>query len=144
MDTPFNFLAGLPAPTNGLSLGEKLAQAILGRPWISSLLACLPSTVEPAILSTSLSRPPLSHTLLREAVANFRLPLSSPNVCLGPNDRVAVVLPTGPEVSPACGAPMHDKIDLLSYTERPCYPIYLHLSYMCANESQLHRPRAPR
>ena len=46
MDTPFDFLAALPAPAKGLSpLGEQLAQAIGERPWIDSLLACLPSTL---------------------------------------------------------------------------------------------------
>ncbi len=98
MDTPFNFLAALPPPANGLSLGEQLAQAIAERPWIDSLLACLPSTTHPAIFSTSQSRPPLSHTQIRDTVANFRLPSSYPNTGFGPNDRIAVVLPTGPEV----------------------------------------------
>jgi hypothetical protein len=98
MDTPFNFLAALPSPANGLSLGEQLAQAIAERPWVDSLLACLPSSSQPAIFSTNLSRPPLSHTQLRDTLANFRLPSSSPTTHLGPNDRVAVVLPTGPEV----------------------------------------------
>ena len=96
MNNPFSFLAMLPAPPTGL--GEQLAQAIARRPRIDSLLACLPSTPQPAILSTSLSRPPLTHAQLRRAVATFRLPSSSPNVPLGRNDRVAVVLPTGPEV----------------------------------------------
>lgn len=99
MSIPLSFLATLPAPSSGLSLGEHLAQAIERRPRIDSLLACLPSTPQPAILSTSLSRPPLTHAQLRHAVANFCLPSSSPNVRLGRNDRVAVVLPTGPEVS---------------------------------------------
>jgi hypothetical protein len=98
MNIPFSFLATLPGPASGLSLGEHLAQAIEKRPRIDSLLACLPSTAQPAILSTSLSRPALTHTQLRHAVANFRLPSSSPSVRLGRNDRVAVVLPTGPEV----------------------------------------------
>ena len=101
MDTPFDFLATLPAPANGLSIGEQLAQAIAERPWVDSLLACLPSTTQPAILSTSQSRPPLSHTQLRDIVANFSLPSSCPNTRFGPNDRIAVVLPTGPEVSHA-------------------------------------------
>lgn len=96
MNNPFSFLAMLPAPPAGL--GEQLAQAIARRPRIDSLLACLPSTTQPAILSTGLSRPPLTHAQLRNAVATFRLPTSSPNLRLGPNDRVAVVLPTGPEV----------------------------------------------
>ena len=98
MDTPFNFLAALPTPAHGLSLGEQLAQTISQRPHLNSLLACLPFTAQPAIVSTSLSRPPLTHAQLRDAVANFRLPSSSPNTRLGRNDRVAVVLPTGPEV----------------------------------------------
>lgn len=98
MDTPLNFLATLPNPVNGLSLGEQLARAIVERPRINSLLACLPTTTRPSILSTAPSRPPLTHAQLRDVVANFRLPLSFPTACLGPNDRVAVVLPTGPEV----------------------------------------------
>lgn len=98
MDTPFHFLAALPAPANGLSLGDQLAQAIEDRPCVDSLLACLPSTPQPAIFSTSLSRPPLTHAQLCHSIANFRLPSSSPKTRLGPNDRIAVVLPTGPEV----------------------------------------------
>jgi len=98
MDTPFNFLAALPPPANGLSLGEQLDQAIAERPQVDSLLACLPSTPQPAIFSANLFRPPLSHTQLRDTVANFRLPSSHPETRLGLNDRVAVVLPTGPEV----------------------------------------------
>ena len=100
MDTPFHFLAALPAPANGLSLGDQLAQAIDERPWVDSLLACLPSTPQPAIFSTSLSRPPLTHAQLCHSIANFRLPSSCPKTRLGPNDRIAVVLPTGPEVCP--------------------------------------------
>jgi hypothetical protein len=61
MDTPFHFLAALPAPANGLSLGEQLTQAISERPWVDSLLACFPSTAQPAILSTNLIAPS-SHT----------------------------------------------------------------------------------
>ena len=98
MNNPFGFLATLPAPPGGFSLGEQLARSIAKRPRIDSLLACLSSTAQPAIHSTSLSRPPLTHAQLRQAVANFRLPSSSPNTRLGRNDRVAVVLPTGPEV----------------------------------------------
>lgn len=105
MDTPLNFLATLPAPANGLSLGEQLVQAIEERPWIDSLLACLPSTTRSSILSTTPSRPPLTHAQLRDVVANFRLPSSSPNTRLGPNDRIAVVLPTGPEVRNPYGPP---------------------------------------
>jgi hypothetical protein len=97
---PFSFLPTLPPSPAGLSLGEQLARAIAERPWVDSLLACLPSTTHPAILSTSLSRPPLTHAQLRHAVATFRLPSFGPNPSLGPNDRVAVVLPTGPEVWP--------------------------------------------
>jgi|SRR5258706_4738231 len=105
MSIPFRFLATLSPPASGLSLGEQLAQAIERRPRFDSLLACLPSTAQPAILSTSLSRLPLTHAQLRHAVANFRLPSSSPNVRLGRNDRVAVLLPTGPEVGmPYCCA----------------------------------------
>ena len=106
MDTPFNFLAALPAPANGISLGEQLTQAIAERHWIDSLLACLPSTTRPAILSTSPSRPPLTHAQLRDTIANFRLPSFCSNTCLGPNDRIAVVLPTGPEVCHSIGALM--------------------------------------
>jgi hypothetical protein len=105
MSSPFSFLATLPPPPAGLSLGEQLARTIAKRPWVDSLLACLPSSTHPAILSTSPSRPPLTHAQLRHAVANFRIPSSSPNASLGRNDRVAVVLPTGPEVWPywVCG-----------------------------------------
>ena len=105
---PFSFLATLPAPPAGASLGEQLAHNIAKRPRIDSLLACLPSNTRPAILSPSLSRPPLTYAQLRHAIATFRLPSSSPspNERLGRNDRVAVVLPTGPEVRYAIFGPV--------------------------------------
>ena len=114
MDTPFDFLAALPAPASGLSLGEQLAQTIAQRPWIDSLLACLPSTPRPAILSASPSpsRPPLTHAQLRDTIANFSLPSSSSYTRLGPNDRIAVVLPTGPEV---CYEPWLVCLSMLTY-----------------------------
>ena len=118
MDTPFNFLTALPPPANGLSLGEQLAQAIAERPRVDSLLACLPSTTQPAIFSTSPSRPPLTHTQLRDTIANFCLPSSSPDTRLGPNDRIAVVLPTGPEVRHA-HARGEDRTNLIWVSRTP-------------------------
>ena len=146
MDTPYDFLPALPAPAEGLSLGEQLAQAIAERPWIDSLLACLPSSTQPAILSTSQSRPPLTHTQLRDTVANFRLPSSSPNARLGPNDRIAIVLPTGPEV--CCPHLLVAEAVLIYFLllclERPCSSGYFRLSHVCADECQLHCPGTSR
>ncbi|KAJ7700217.1 hypothetical protein B0H14DRAFT_3651598, partial [Mycena olivaceomarginata] len=64
---------------------------------ITTLLDCLPSTLSPALYSPDLSRRPLLHDTLRYFVQHFVLPHSASHDPLGPNDRVMIVLPTGPE-----------------------------------------------
>ncbi|KAF7317849.1 Peroxisomal-coenzyme A synthetase [Mycena kentingensis (nom. inval.)] len=80
--------AQTPSPTD--SLGDILARTVPDR--VASLLDCLPSTSAPALFSPDLSRQPLAHDALRSFVQHFALPVQ-----LGPNDRVVVALPTGPE-----------------------------------------------
>ncbi|KAK7062500.1 peroxisomal-coenzyme a synthetase [Favolaschia claudopus] len=64
---------------------------------VATLLDCLPSTSEPAIHSPDPSRPPLTHKEIKNFVQHFSLPHSPSHQPLGPNDRIMVVLPTGPE-----------------------------------------------
>lgn len=84
----------IPSPTH--SLGDSLASLITGSSGINSLLDCLCSTSEPAIHSPDTPCLPLRHNELHSFVATFRLPYSRGNG-LGPNDRVMLVLPSGPE-----------------------------------------------
>ncbi|KAJ6605825.1 AMP-dependent synthetase and ligase [Mycena sp. CBHHK59/15] len=93
---PLSFLRRLPAPPPGISLGDALAAALAASP-VASLLDCLPDTPAPAIHAPDLSRPPLTHDTVRSFVQHFALPHSFRRTPLGPNDRVMVVLPTGPE-----------------------------------------------
>ncbi|PIL31439.1 hypothetical protein GSI_06140 [Ganoderma sinense ZZ0214-1] len=97
MSIPLAFLGDLPDPSKGISLGDQLAAEVTDSGRVSSLLDCLCSTDAPALWSTDPSRPPLSHAALRRFVAAFALPTSGLHECLGPNDRVMVVLPTSPE-----------------------------------------------
>ncbi|KAJ7282076.1 acetyl-CoA synthetase-like protein [Mycena rebaudengoi] len=92
---PLNFLRGLPLPSP-FSLGDALASAI-GASDLNSLLDCLPSTSAPALHSVDLERPPLPHDAVRSFVQHFYLPHSPSRRPLGPNDRVMLALPTGPE-----------------------------------------------
>ncbi|KAJ6481523.1 acetyl-CoA synthetase-like protein, partial [Mycena vitilis] len=101
---PLAFLRALP-PSAGLSLGEHLAQ-VLTHPssGIDSLLACLPATHTPALHAPTLpsssspqtTQPPLTHAAINSFVARFALPHSPARAPLGPNDRIMLVLPTGP------------------------------------------------
>lgn len=93
---PLTFLRGLPSPSPSTSLGDLLAANVQTSD-ISSLLDCLPSTSGPALYSPDLSRQPLPHDTVRSFVQHFALPHSPSRRPLGPNDRVMVVLPTGPE-----------------------------------------------
>ena len=99
MSIPLSFLLNLPPPPINVSLGEQLAQALADSRNVNTLLDCLCITNTPALLSPDLnaSRPPLTHAALRHFMANFILPTSGLRKRLGPNDRVMVVLPTGPE-----------------------------------------------
>lgn len=93
---PLTFLRGLQFPNPGYSLGDILAETIVNSR-ITTLLDCLPSTPSPALYSPDLSRRPLLHDTLRYFVQHFVLPHSASRDPLGPNDRVMIVLPTGPE-----------------------------------------------
>ena len=101
MSIPLAFITDLPAPAPGSSLGEHLAAAVADAGRVATLLDCLPATDAPALWAPAseraVGRPPLTHASLRRFVATFALPTSGVRPRLGPNDRVMVVLPTGPE-----------------------------------------------
>ncbi|KAJ7272639.1 acetyl-CoA synthetase-like protein [Mycena haematopus] len=91
---PLAFLRALHNPDPATySLGDTISQAVT-QSSVSSLLDCLPATDAPALFSPDLARRPLTHESLRSFVQHFAFPSSRP---LGPNDRVLLVLPTGPE-----------------------------------------------
>ncbi|KAF8887354.1 acetyl-CoA synthetase-like protein [Infundibulicybe gibba] len=96
MSIPLSFLRKLAPPTN-VSLGDHLAGHIDSALSITSLLDCLCTTSEPALYSTDCSRPPLYHDQLRSFIEGFALPCAVGRDPIGPNDRVMVALPTGPE-----------------------------------------------
>ncbi|KAJ7801104.1 acetyl-CoA synthetase-like protein [Mycena olivaceomarginata] len=93
---PLTFLRGQQSTDPSLSLGDLLADSLTASD-VTTLLDCLPSTSGPALYSPDLSRQPLPHDTVRSFVQHFALPHSSSRRPLGPNDRVMVVLPTGPE-----------------------------------------------
>ncbi|KAJ6474655.1 acetyl-CoA synthetase-like protein [Mycena vitilis] len=93
---PLTFLRGLHSTPPATSLGDVLAENVVSS-GLSTLLDCLPSTSGPALYSPDLSRPPLPHDTVRSFVQHFALPHSPSRPPLAPNDRVMVVLPTGPE-----------------------------------------------
>jgi len=97
MSVPLAFLrADSIATATGASLGEVVAARIADSGKVTTLLDCLCATSTPAIYSPESSRPPLSHQALRGFVSQFSLPCSNDSQ-LGPNDRVMLVLETGPE-----------------------------------------------
>ncbi|KAJ7493280.1 acetyl-CoA synthetase-like protein [Mycena galericulata] len=93
---PLTFLRGLPSPPPNTSLGDLLSESVASSD-ITTLFDCLPSTSSPALYSPDPSRQPLLHDTVRSFVQHFALPHSPTRSPLGPNDRVMVVLPTGPE-----------------------------------------------
>lgn len=95
MSIPLSFLRPPLTLQAGTSLGESISQRITGK--VITLLDCLPSTAEPAIHSPDPTRRPLEHHELRTFVTNFALPHSTSRTRLAPQDRVMLVLPTGPE-----------------------------------------------
>ncbi|KAH9479272.1 putative NRPS-like protein biosynthetic cluster [Psilocybe cubensis] len=98
MTVPLAFLDVATLP-KGLSLGEHFSNLISKSP-VHSLLDCLASGETPAIFSPDIHRPPLLHSDLRNFVANFALPSAARyggRRALGRNDRIMVVLPSGPE-----------------------------------------------
>ncbi|KAL1739860.1 hypothetical protein HDZ31DRAFT_77304, partial [Schizophyllum fasciatum] len=97
MAIPLSFLHQGVLPAPGQSLGDALADNIARAGNVNSLLDCLCQTHEPAIFSPAVDRQPLLHDTLRSFVFHFALPHSPTRAPLGPNDRVVIALPTGPE-----------------------------------------------
>ncbi|KAJ3868476.1 acetyl-CoA synthetase-like protein [Lentinula novae-zelandiae] len=95
MSIPLDFLRTQLTPSIGTSLGDFLAERIADSD-VKSLLDCIPSTSTPALYSPDPSRPPLCHDVIHSFVTNFTMPCSTSGRPLGPNDRVMIVLPTGP------------------------------------------------
>ena len=97
MSIPLTFLSA-PPPAIGkrVSLGQIISERLGNFHKAKTLLDCLCTTSTPVIFSPDTSRPPLSHFDLRDFISHFSLP-SSNNSRLGPNDRVVLVLETGPE-----------------------------------------------
>lgn len=98
MPTPFTILLAStpPASSAGTPLGGLLADHLEQSGNIATLLDCLCTSSTPVIYSPNTSRSPLSHGSLHTFVSNFSLPHSHGRQ-LGPNDRVMLVLETGPE-----------------------------------------------
>ncbi|KAF5316582.1 hypothetical protein D9619_006739 [Psilocybe cf. subviscida] len=94
MAIPLSFLNSrlLDASSLGQSFGQGISNSA-----IRSLKDCLCSGLDPAIFSSDTSRPPLLQNDLRDFVSNFVLPHSGNRSPLSRNDRVMVVLPSGPE-----------------------------------------------
>ncbi|KAJ6461738.1 acetyl-CoA synthetase-like protein [Mycena sanguinolenta] len=97
MTIPLAFLREAPRPPASLSLGDSIAQAISQSSRVATLLDCLPFTSTPALHSPDVSRGSLPHDDVKAFVQHFSLPHSPRRAPLGPNDRVMIVLPTGPE-----------------------------------------------
>ncbi len=96
MSIPLSFLSNIPQRA-GASLGDLIAERVTQSRSVNTLLDCLCSTSAPSIHSPDPSRLPLSHDAVRTFVASFVLPHTRSRHPLGPNDRVMIVLPTGPE-----------------------------------------------
>lgn len=96
-DFPLGFLYSLPPRPKTRSLGDHIAEHVTDNGRISTLIDCLPSNSNPALWSPDLSRPPLEHRHIKSFVSNFILPSAPSRKPLGPNDRVMMALPTGPE-----------------------------------------------
>ncbi|THU98088.1 acetyl-CoA synthetase-like protein [Dendrothele bispora CBS 962.96] len=102
MSIPLSFLREGLSTAPGLSLGDVLTSRIT-EPTnrVSTLLDCLCTTSAPALYSPDSSRPPITHETIHSFVSQFSLPRSparaSSRPPLKPNDRVMLILPTGPE-----------------------------------------------
>ena len=97
MSPPLAFLEAGTIPSTS-ALGDAIGQRLSSSSSpIRTLLDCLCASTDPAIYAPDISRPPLAHQELRSFVANFSLPHSSRYARLGRNDRIMVVLPSGPE-----------------------------------------------
>lgn len=96
MSIPLSFLRDL-SPSSGVSLGDLIDERVISSGRVHTLLDCLCSTPAPAIHSPDASRPSLNHDILHSFIKSFALPHSPSRAPLGPNDRVMIALPTGPE-----------------------------------------------
>ncbi|KAF9269892.1 acetyl-CoA synthetase-like protein [Marasmius fiardii PR-910] len=99
MSIPLSLLGSeTPSSPPIICLGDALAQRLVRSATIHNLLDCLPSTSEPAIFSSDSSRPPLTHAELHSFLSTFVLPGDTiGNVPLSRADRIAILLPNGPE-----------------------------------------------
>jgi len=95
---PLGFIYNLPQRPNSRSLGDHLAEHITDNGRVKTLIDCLSSTPTPAIWSPDLNRQPLTHSTAKQFIQSFSLPTSGKQgKPLGPNDRIMMALPTGPE-----------------------------------------------
>lgn len=94
MTLPLSFLDNCSLKES--SLGDSLGYGISNSA-IRSLKDCLCSGSDPTIFSSDTGRPPLLQNDLLDFVSNFALPHSTDRPPLSRNDRVMVVLPSGPE-----------------------------------------------
>ncbi|KIM35873.1 hypothetical protein M413DRAFT_78898 [Hebeloma cylindrosporum] len=94
MSVPLSFIYPLLSSALPTSLGEYLNDRLTETKNIKTFFDCLCSSARPAIHSPHPDRPALSHAELRSFISSFSLPTRNP---LGPRDRVALALPTGPE-----------------------------------------------
>ncbi|KAG7094621.1 putative NRPS-like protein biosynthetic cluster [Marasmius oreades] len=79
-------------------LGDALARRLVRSATIHNFLDCLPSTSQSAIFSSDSSKSPLTHTELRSFLSTFTLPFATnDHPSLSRADRVAILLPNGPE-----------------------------------------------
>lgn len=92
---PLNFLYSLPSRPRTTSLGDHLAKHVTDSGRIRTLLDTICSTNRPALWSPDLARPPIDHITIKRFISSFSLPTAGRP--LGPNDRVMMALPTGPE-----------------------------------------------
>ncbi|KAJ6559861.1 hypothetical protein B0H19DRAFT_1210275 [Mycena capillaripes] len=97
MSIPLAFLRDVTRPPASTSLGDAIAESISNSPRVTTLLDCLPSTSSPAIHPPDPTRPALLHSEVKSFVQHFALPHSPLRAPLGPNDRIMIALPTGPE-----------------------------------------------
>lgn len=95
MFVPLDFLWTSSTHPAGTSLGDVIAERIADSD-VGTLLDCIPSTSTPALYSSDPLRLPLCHDAIHSFIKDFILPTSTSCRPLGRNDRVIIVLPTGP------------------------------------------------
>ncbi|KAF5361190.1 hypothetical protein D9758_009022 [Tetrapyrgos nigripes] len=99
MSIPLSFLRDDLSQASHLSLGDLLSSHITRSGRVSTLLDCLCTTSSPALYSPDSTRPPLTHEAIHSFISQFSLPRSASRASrpLQPNDRIMLILPTGPE-----------------------------------------------